>query len=93
MQNHLILNVIIPVLFAYGKYHQKEQVCDKTIEWLALLPAEYNKIIRIWDKLGIRAKNAEESQALLQLKNYYCIYKKCLECSIGNTILKKSLSS
>lgn len=93
MQNHLILNVIIPVLFAYGKYHQKEQVCDKTIEWLALLPAEDNKIIRIWDKLGIRAKNAEESQALLQLKNYYCIYKKCLECSIGNTILKKSLSS
>jgi hypothetical protein len=36
----------------------------------------------------VKINTAFESQALLELKNNYCDYKKCLQCGIGNKILK-----
>jgi hypothetical protein len=38
--------------------------------------------------LGVKSENAADSQALLQLKKYYCDKKRCLECSIGFAVLK-----
>jgi hypothetical protein len=55
---------------------------------LESLPKEENNIINDFDVLGVKVKNAFESQALLELKNNYCNFKKCLQCGIGNKILK-----
>jgi len=55
---------------------------------LESLPKEKNNIITDFDVLGVKVKNAFESQALLELKNNYCNFKKCLQCGIGNKILK-----
>ena len=33
-------------------------------------------------------KNAFDSQALIELKNEYCSKKRCLECGVGNAVLK-----
>jgi hypothetical protein len=52
------------------------------------LPPEKNAILQGWEQLGMEAKSAHQTQALLQLKNAYCDKKCCLECSIGNAILK-----
>ena len=52
------------------------------------LPPEINAIIEGFTELGVSATSAFESQALLQLKKEYCEAKKCLQCAIGNHILK-----
>ena len=41
-------------------------------------------------KLCIENKNTFDSQALIELKNEYCNKKRCLDCSIGNAILKNN---
>lgn len=84
----LLINVIIPSLYIYGKQQGKTEYCDKALDWLRQLPAEKNSILAKWNAYNLIASNAAESQALLQLKKEYCDQKRCLECSIGYSILK-----
>ncbi len=79
----LIINVVIPFLFVYGEKQNKHQLKNRALEFLENLPAESNSIISKWADLGVQARSAFDSQALLQLKNYYCESKKCLNCQIG----------
>ncbi|HEY0244935.1 MAG TPA: DUF2851 family protein, partial [Mucilaginibacter sp.] len=84
----LLLNTLALFLFSYGKHHQLQHFMDRSLKLLESLPGEQNNIIADFDSLGIKANSAFESQALLELKNYYCNYKKCLQCGVGNKILK-----
>lgn len=79
----IIINTIIPILFAYGKHQQKETLCDKAFSLLEQLPAEDNHIIRMWKECQLKVTNAGDTQALIQLKNEYCNKKECLRCRIG----------
>ncbi|MEM6966052.1 MAG: DUF2851 family protein [Bacteroidota bacterium] len=83
-----IINTIAPFLFLYGKSKANEDYQDKAFQLLEALHPEKNNIITKWKELGITPESAYQSQALLQLKNEYCAKKKCLECSIGNAILR-----
>jgi hypothetical protein len=87
--NLLVINTVIPVLFLYGRMRTDQQVIDRSIKWLEQLAPESNTILSNWKKLGVYAKNAFESQALIWLKNAYCKNKRCLRCSVGNEILSK----
>jgi len=84
----IILNTLTLFLFCYGKQHQLQYYVSRGMKLLELLPAEQNSVIEDFDTLGIKINTAFESQALLELKNNYCNYKKCLQCSVGNKILK-----
>ncbi len=84
----LLLNTLVLFLFSYGKHHQLQHFMDRSLKLLENLPGEQNNIVADFDNLGIKASSAFETQALLELKNYYCNYKKCLQCSVGNKILK-----
>jgi len=84
----LLLNTLVLFLFSYGKHHQQQYYIDRSLKLLENLPREQNNIIADFESLGVKANSAFESQALLELKNYYCNYKKCLQCSVGNKILK-----
>lgn len=84
----LIINVIIPLLFTYGTKSGQEDLKDKSIRWLETLPKEHNKVTKKWSELQVTIKSAFESQALLELKASYCDSKNCLNCTIGNAILK-----
>jgi len=81
--NTLIINVVIPFLFVYGEKQNKHFLKNRALEFLEQLPPENNTIIKNWKKLGLEVCSSFESQALLQLKNYYCEKKKCLNCQIG----------
>ncbi len=83
----LIVNAAVPLLFAYGQYHRNRSCVDKALQWLKDLPAESNSVTRGFAKSGIQARTAAGSQALLELKNRYCRFRRCLECGIGNSIL------
>jgi len=85
----LIINVIVPLLFTYGKKTDNEILKEKALHLLEELKAEDNSIIRLWKSLGKSATSAYESQALLQLKTVHCDNFNCLNCQIGNNILFK----
>jgi hypothetical protein len=87
--NVLIVNTIIPFMFAYGQSMGQQIFCDNAIEMLDNLPAENNNVIREWDKYGITVKNAIQSQGLLQLKKY-CDQHQCLNCSIACEIFRNA---
>jgi len=89
MINSIIINTVAPLLFAYGLYHKEQSLKDKAIQWLAETEAEKNNIIKGWHATGISAKNASQSQALLELKTQYCDEKRCLDCAVGNALLKQ----
>jgi len=84
----ILINTVAPVLFVYGQAHGSQAHKERAIELLNSLSAEKNSIITKWDDLGLEAKNAFDSQALLQLKKYYCDQKRCLECAIGHKIIQ-----
>jgi hypothetical protein len=83
----LLINAVVPVLFSYGRYKDEESICQRALDLLTEISAEDNAIIRMWDALGVKAKTANDSQALLQLYNDYCVNKRCLSCQIGHRIL------
>jgi hypothetical protein len=86
--NILLLNTLALFLFSYGKHHSQQYYIDRSLKLLEALPGEQNNIIADFNSLGVKTTTAFESQAILELKNYYCNYKKCLQCSVGNKILK-----
>jgi hypothetical protein len=88
MINNIIINTISPMLFAFGSIHNDQNIKDNAMRWLEELSPEKNAIITSFKNLGIGSKNAFDSQALLQLKKHYCDQKRCLECAVGNAIIK-----
>jgi hypothetical protein len=83
----LLINTVALFLFAYGRHHQQEQYIDRSLQLLESLSVERNHVVDDFLEMGIKVKSAFESQALLELKNSYCNYKKCLRCGVGNHIL------
>ena len=88
--NNIVINTIVPFLFVYGKQKDDEKYIYRALLFLEQTVGESNSIIRKWEELGVSVKSAHSTQALLQLKNEYCNHKKCLNCSIGNYLLKNS---
>ncbi len=87
----LIINVVIPLLAGYSRYMGREPlVPEKAWSWLELIPAEKNQISRMWQGLDVKVMNAFDSQAMLEWYTCYCQKKKCLDCSVGNYILKNT---
>ncbi|MBK1439276.1 DUF2851 family protein [Parapedobacter sp. ISTM3] len=84
----LLINAITGILFAYGKYIGKEAYLYRAIVLLEHLKAEDNAVIRRFSALGVHAEQAADSQALLQMKAYYCDRKKCLDCGVGLQLIK-----
>ncbi len=85
----IMINTVLPMLFAYGKYHKDEQMKEKAIDFFYKIPYEKNHIINHWKKLKLRIENAMDSQALIQLHNEFCVKKNCLKCDVGTRILKR----
>lgn len=90
--NLLLINAVVPMLFAYGRHRNDEGLCDRAFEFLEELRAENNHIVRMWRECGMTVANAGDSQALIQLKNEYCDKKECLRCRIGYRYLASDKS-
>jgi hypothetical protein len=87
--DNLLINVVVVLYFAYGIYKREEQYFEKAYSLLEAIKFEDNKITRLWSEFGVSSKNAFDSQALIELYNSSCSYKKCLNCQIGINILRK----
>ncbi len=81
--NLLIINTVVPVLFAYGRHKRREDLEERALDFLEQLKAEKNHVVTMWKKCGLDVKTAGDSQALIQLKSEYCDRHECLRCRIG----------
>ena len=85
----LLINSVIPAIFAYGRIRDNRFLSEKAMIFLEGITPEANTVISEWNKAGIEASSAFESQALLQLRNEYCRKRRCLDCRIGATLIAR----
>jgi hypothetical protein len=90
MTENILINTVVPVLFAYGLYHKENRYKEKALQFLFDIAAEKNTVTKSFSALGISNTTAFDSQALLQLKNNYCDKRRCLDCAVGNKLLKST---
>ncbi len=88
-QNLIVINTVIPFLYAYGLHKADEALCERATRFLESLKAEDNHIIRHWSGAGLPVSTAADSQALLQLQKEYCDKKDCLRCRFGFEYLRQ----
>ena len=92
LSNHLIqlfvLNTILPMKLAYLGY-SKKPFSEELFEMVREMASEKNNLITNFHNVGVVARDALESQALIELKNNYCAKKRCLQCAIGVKLLKR----
>ena len=90
MIDNILINTICTMLFAFGHFNKEQKYKDRALRWMEEINAESNSITRGFQQAGIQNKNARDSQALIELKNEYCSKKRCLDCAVGNALLKSS---
>lgn len=88
--NLLVINTVVPFLYAYDRYKADETLCQRAGRLFEELAAEDNHVIRMWSEAGLPVSTAADSQALIQLQNEYCAPKKCLYCRFGYEYLKRN---
>lgn len=88
MLDNLGINLVVPMIFAYGKITGNEELKERAIGILEEIRAENHiRIVREWKTHGVAADNAFFSQGLLELTREYCEKKRCAYCNIGRIVL------
>lgn len=83
----LIINVVAPLLMAYGEATDNPELSDRAISILEHLPGEKNRLTADFLNCGVPCPNAFISQAMIQARRAYCDVRKCLYCRLGHRIL------
>ncbi len=84
---NLLINSVIPMLVAYGRSRDEQVYIDRAVSFLQEIPAEDNAIIKRWKNCDWLAASAADSQGLIELFNNYCMKRRCLDCTIGFSLL------
>ena len=84
----LLINTIIPLQYSYAKYLGKQKG-EELITLASTISPEKNSIVDKFHTLKPLKSTSMHSQALIQLKTEYCSKLKCLECAVGNSLLKR----
>ncbi|WP_276359882.1 DUF2851 family protein [Daejeonella sp. H1SJ63] len=87
--SNLLINTVAVFLFVYGIKTGSSVHTDRGLGILENMKPENNRIIRRFIQSGFEPESALDTQALLQLKKYYCDEKKCLSCGIGIQLLNQ----
>ena len=88
---NLLINTYIPVNFTRKLKLDPNSAYIDGIEMLQKIKPELNYIINQYTEHGITLDSAEESQALIELFNQFCSFKKCSECAVGFQIATNSV--
>ncbi len=88
----LIINAVIPVLFAYGRIRDNRDITGRALSFLEAIAPEANTVIDEWQSIGFEPASAFDTQALLQLRNEYCRKRRCLDCRIGVKLVSEGAS-
>jgi len=83
----IIINAILPIKYFYQK-NQNPDIVDDIFDFYRELKPEKNSVLDEWKSLGMKFKNALQTQAFLYQYKTFCTQKKCLNCAIGFQLLK-----
>ncbi|MCX6224157.1 MAG: DUF2851 family protein, partial [Bacteroidia bacterium] len=86
--NLFLINAVLPFRASYDNRNGDTGAWEKWMELLEKLPAENNRITRVWTGYGYRVPNAFYSQAFLHLYTNYCNNRHCLTCHIGQFLIR-----
>lgn len=86
---NIIINTVAPMQYLYARLQGKSALHQSSLNLLQSLKPENNKVLRTWEATGIPAVDAAQSQALLHLFHQYCSHKRCLDCAVGNRLVRK----
>lgn len=84
----LIINTIVPMRFCYARFFGDDAMQEEALALLERVGYEDNKTTRIFADTGFPCGSAYDSQAQMELMEHYCERKRCLECSIGEKIVR-----
>lgn len=84
----LIINVVVPVRFAYARFTGDENMQENALGLLERVPYEVNKVTRLFIDSAFPCRSAYDSQAQIELMGQFCTQKRCLKCSIGEKIVR-----
>lgn len=84
----IIINAVVPVLYAYGRYRSTPSLSNRVGQWLTQLTAERNRYVQHWQQCGMPVLTAADSQAVVQLATRLCERRDCLRCWLGQRYLK-----
>lgn len=87
--HNLVINTLVPLLVASAKYLDNQEYFDKAIKLLETIPAEENRITKMWKSLNLPVKNMQDSQGAIEQHNEFCAKLRCMECTVGVGILRK----
>ena len=87
----LIINLIAPILFAYGRMEGCEALEERAIDFLYATKSEKNRYTEGWRRHGVQIEHALASQALIQLSTEFCLPQRCTECFLGSRLLKSGM--
>jgi uncharacterized protein DUF2851 len=85
----LVINTILPIKFSYAKHLGKE-IDSEILHIINHIKKEENGIVKNFGLAGVDITSAKESQAVLQLYREYCTKNKCLQCSVGSSLLSRN---
>jgi len=83
----LVINVVAPLLMAYGMATGDERLADRAVDILEHLPGEKNRYTADFTAAGVANSNAFVSQAMVEVHRNYCDVRKCLYCRLGHRLL------
>lgn len=82
------VNALGPYFIFRKHFFGEHKNLDLVLDLFSSMKPENNKVIKQWSSLNVKANNALESQGLLELNNEFCIFRKCLDCRVGRSILE-----
>lgn len=83
----ILINTVAPLYYTYAESTDNYEWAERAIALLERLKPEKNGITALFASTGMRIDNALASQAVIQLRNAYCIPRKCLYCNAGHKML------
>lgn len=76
---------LYPALKVLGELNSSKM---KALHWKEI-PPEQNKVVRSFVGTGVPVMHAGHSQALIELHQEFCRFKKCVNCAVGRYQLKQ----
>ncbi|NCX96460.1 MAG: DUF2851 family protein [Chitinophagia bacterium] len=86
---NIVINTLAPIKYLHARANGMDKEASDALTLLSAVPPETNHIIDKWKQNQWVAENASQTQSMIQMHNRYCTAFKCLQCSIGLSILRK----
>jgi hypothetical protein len=84
----IIINSVVPFQFAYAKHNANESLEQKAISLWQKMHAEQNRYTRLYMSHGFEISSSLESQGAIEQHRFFCKEGRCLQCPVGNYIMK-----